>query len=113
MIAERIATQFGLSVPYVERLARTASHRYMHYAIKKKSGGEREIAHPSRELKVLQKWLLENILIKLPIHVSATAYQKGSSIRINAGIHAANNYILRVDFQNFFPLLQVLMWLAY
>jgi retron-type reverse transcriptase len=106
MIKEQIASQFGVSVSYVERLARTASHRYVAYKIKKRSGGEREIHHPSRALKAVQHWLLQNVLNKLPVHSLATAYQKGSSIRINAEMHVANNYILRIDFENFFPSLK-------
>jgi len=106
MITEQIATEFDLTVSYLERLARTASHRYRSYPIAKRSGGEREISQPSRALKVIQHWLLQNVLNKLPVHTLATAYQKGSSIRINAGMHVANNYILRVDFQDFFPSLK-------
>jgi hypothetical protein len=42
-------------------------------------------------------------LISLPVHPAATAYQKNSTIKRNAELHAGTNYLLRVDFQNFFP----------
>jgi RNA-directed DNA polymerase len=103
MILERIATELALSPPFLVKMASTASHRYKRYELDKKTGGKREIYHPARELKLVQRWLLRNVLIRLPVHPVATAYQKGASIRRNAEMHVANNYLLRVDFENFFP----------
>ncbi|MDX6497057.1 MAG: hypothetical protein QOG23_317 [Blastocatellia bacterium] len=103
MIIERMATQLALAPSFLTKLANSASHRYKEYKIPKRTGGQRTIHHPARELKLLQYWLLRNVLKLLPVHPSATAYQKGSSIRLNAAAHVANNYILRVDFQDFFP----------
>jgi retron-type reverse transcriptase len=95
-----------LPVPFFLKLAATASHRYKKYTIPKKTGGVRTIHHPARELKLVQGWLLQNVLMGLPVHGAATAYRKGSSIRRNAERHSANNYLLRVDFQDFFPSLR-------
>lgn len=106
MILEQMAGRLGLSVTFLAKLARTASYRYKEYTIPKRTGGERTIHHPARELKLVQSWLLENVLIKLPIHAAATAYRKGTSIKQNAEMHVANSYILRVDFQDFFPSLK-------
>ncbi len=103
MIIERMATQLALAPSFLTKLANSASHRYKEYKIPKRTGGQRTIHHPARELKLLQYWLLRNVLKLLPVHPSATAYQKGSSVRLNAAAHVANNYILRVDFQDFFP----------
>jgi RNA-directed DNA polymerase len=103
MILERISTQLALPVSFLAKVASTASHRYKRYELDKRTGGKREIYHPARELKLIQRWLLRNVLAQLPVHPVATAYQQGCSIRRNAEMHVANNYILRVDFQNFFP----------
>jgi RNA-directed DNA polymerase len=103
VILERMATQLALAPSFLTKLARSASHRYKEYKIPKRTGGERTIHHPAREIKLLQYWLLKNVLISLPVHPSATAYRKESSIRLNAVRHVANNYLLRVDFQDFFP----------
>jgi RNA-directed DNA polymerase len=102
MIIEQMSTSLRLSIPYLHKVARSASHRYKEYKIPKKSGGERVIHHPARELKLIQNWLLNNVLANLPIHFAATAYRRGSNIRHNAQIHVANNYLLRVDFEDFF-----------
>src|SRR6266446_5286765 len=106
MIIEQAASRLALPIPFLLKLATTASHRYKTYTIPKRTGGTRTIHHPARELKLLQRWLLQNVLTALPVHTAATAYSKESSIRRNAEMHVANNYILRVDFHNFFPSLK-------
>jgi len=39
----------------------------------------------------------------LPLHSAATAYRSGASIKQNAQRHAESNYLLKMDFKNFFP----------
>jgi retron-type reverse transcriptase len=103
MIAERIALELGLDLEYVTKVAATASHRYKSYTIPKRTGGTRTIHHPSRELKLFQGWLIDNILDRLPVHEAASAYRNGASIRKHAALHVGQNYLLKVDFENFFP----------
>jgi hypothetical protein len=97
-----MASQLALAPSFLLGLAGTASHRYKEYRIPKRTGGERTIHHPAREIKLLQYWLLRNILVSLPVHPLATAYRKECNIRLNAASHVANNYLLRVDFEDFF-----------
>ena len=59
MIVNTVAGRLALPVYYVSRVARSASHRYKEYPIKKKTGGVRIIHHPARELKLIQSWLLQ------------------------------------------------------
>ena len=102
MILDRIAATTGLSSSYVARLGLTATHRYKVYEIPKRTGGTREIAHPSRRVKFLQRWIVRNILPDAPIHTAAVAYRSGSSIRDNAAAHVGSNFFLKLDFENFF-----------
>jgi RNA-directed DNA polymerase len=106
MIIEQAAKRLALPAPFLIKLAATASHRYKEYTIPKKTGGLRTIHHPARELKLVQGWLLQNVLSRLPVHEAATAYRIGSGIRRNAERHVGHNYLLRVDFQDFFPSLK-------
>lgn len=106
MILEQTSARLALSVPFLLKLASTASHRYKEYEIDKRTGGKRTIHHPARELKLIQRWLLRNVLANLPIHAAATAYRREFNIARNAQRHVANNYLLRVDFHNFFPSLR-------
>lgn len=103
MIIARIARSAGLDANFLARIAKTASHQYKTYSIPKKTGGMRVIAHPSKELKFLQRWLVDNLFTHLPVHDSVYSYRDGVGIRDHALVHARQNYLLRVDFSNFFP----------
>lgn len=98
-----ISKSTGLSERYLEKVIIKAPHCYKKYSIPKKSGGTRLIFHPSAELKVIQRWLTENFFSKLPIHDSVYSYVKTKNILQNASKHKSNNFLLRLDFENFFP----------
>ena len=88
----------------IEKFINSAPHRYKVYKIKKRNGVDtRTIAQPSRELKFMQRLVLDKFLIELPIHKSAFAYQKGKGIKDNAAIHSKNSFLLKMDFKDFFP----------
>src|SRR5713226_4776036 len=103
MLAERIAGETGLSLEYILGLAASASYRYKTYFIPKRSGELRQIDHPARELKLLQRWLLDRVLSSIEIHQAAFAYRRGISIALHAAVHVSNNFLLKIDFRNFFP----------
>jgi RNA-directed DNA polymerase len=103
MIRDLLSRATGLEPSYILKVARTANHRYKTYTIPKKDGTSREIHHPARELKLFQAWLATNIFEALPIHPAAMAYRNGKSILSNAVLHASHNYLLRIDFEAFFP----------
>lgn len=103
MIAEQISIETGLPTAYVRTVARTASHRYKTYEIPKATGGSRTIDHPARELKFLQQWIVSNIVVRLPVHDAAYAYRTGRNILSHASLHANQNYLLKLDFRDFFP----------
>ena len=100
---ERMAGELSLPANHVARLVKTASHQYKEYSIAKRGGGTRTIFHPSRRLKALQRWLLNNVIAAWPVHDAATAYREGRSILDNARRHAGTRFLLRMDLQEFFP----------
>jgi len=100
----RAAFSLGLPISSLLRIALSAPHRYKVFYIPKRSGrGLRRIGQPAKEVKLIQRWLLEHELTFLPIHAAATAYVEGSSIRENASRHLSNRFLLKTDFSNFFP----------
>jgi RNA-directed DNA polymerase len=105
VLAERIAEDLAVSLRYVRLIARSASHRYKTYQIPKRSDPRafRTISQPSRELKLFQRWIVTNIIARLPVHRAAHAYRSGASIVRNAAVHRRNDYLLKVDFHDFFP----------
>ena len=103
MLIELLEKQSGLSRSQLLYLADTASDRYKIYTIAKRDGGRRKIAHPSKALKAVQRWINRVLVVKCPVHSCATAYKKGASIRYNASMHASSHFTLRMDFRDFFP----------
>lgn len=103
----------GLSELDIRRIAANAPHRYKTYRIPKRSGGYRLISQPAREVKALQRALVDGFLSQLPVHSAATAYRSGASIRANAAAHAANGPILKFDFSDFFPSISADDWRKY
>ena len=106
MIIHRPTEETGVPAHKIERIVQGASYLYKTYRIPKRAGGFREIHHPTRDLKFLQRWLNRNIFLFLPVHEAAIAYRRGRSIVDSARPHARSNYVLKMDFKNFFPSLK-------
>lgn len=106
MIISRISKDTGLDIEFINKLVNSADHRYKIYYIdkrSKKSHDKRRIAHPSIELKFLQKWIVDNVFDLIPVHESVFSYRKGKSIQTLANLHRRKKYLLRIDFKDFFP----------
>ena len=103
ILISEISRELSLPEQYLMNIAKKASYSYKVYNIPKRGGGERTIHHPSKELKAVQRWLNSNVIPKLPIHDAAAAYRYGLSIKNNAIRHVKNNYLLRLDLEDFFP----------
>jgi RNA-directed DNA polymerase len=86
------------------RFCSTSPHRYKVYEIpKRNSNKKRVIAHPSKELKFIQRILVSYLEGKLLVHECAYAYKSGIGIKNNAQKHVKTKYLLKMDFENFFP----------
>jgi len=103
-LLDRISKDLLIPIQTLSYLVRSAPYRYKVYEVNKRSGlGKRIIAHPAKEVKMLQYWVMENIFPLMSIHPNAIAYVKGKNIRNNCELHATNAYILKLDFKDFFP----------
>ncbi|WP_158214003.1 retron St85 family RNA-directed DNA polymerase [Pusillimonas sp. T2] len=95
-------------LPFSEReireLLNSAPSRYkVHYIEKRKGRGLRQIAQPTAEIKLLQRWAINQYRDQLPVHPTAKAYISDSGIRQHAAAHVKNSYLLKLDFKDFFP----------
>ena len=106
-LIEKISKELKLDYTYLSRIAERSAFYYKDYQIKKKDGGTRRVSQPSPELKTLQYWVLQNVLLKLPISNAAYAYKKGDSIKKHALIHKNSRYIFHTDIQSFFPSIHI------
>ncbi|MCX6543500.1 MAG: retron St85 family RNA-directed DNA polymerase [Acidobacteria bacterium] len=105
-LRDYLASALLLPAPYLDAISRSASRRYKRLFLPKRDGSKREVFHPSRELKLLQRWLAETVVSKFPVHPAATAYRPGLGIRQNAERHLENRFLLRLDLKEFFPSIQ-------
>jgi|688.fasta_scaffold190459_2 RNA-directed DNA polymerase len=80
-----------------------ADYLYKRFSVPKKSGGQRHISAPSRELKRIQKWISHNLLKPLPVHDACTGYRVGMCIVDNARPHVGQDFVLNADIEDFFP----------
>jgi len=98
-----LALALGVTPKLIYAMAHVPDRYYRTFELPKKSGGTRKIATPKVFLKVVQRWILYNILYKreLPEYVTGFVEQRG--ILVNARRHVGKRYLVRFDIQNFFP----------
>ena len=102
-----LATWLGIPLPRLrwythDRAADTTWH-YVRYTIPKRGGGERVILAPKRELKQLQRKVLDDLLARVPVAPAAHGFVRGRSILSNARPHAERAVVLKLDLKDFFP----------
>lgn len=103
-IINYLSKHLSIDIAQMSKFVSTCPYRYKVYDIPKRNGkGTRTIAQPSKELKYLQRTVAAAFLDKLPVHDVAMAYRKGRGIKDNTKRHAGKKYLLKMDFENFFP----------
>ncbi|TAD89324.1 MAG: RNA-directed DNA polymerase [Alphaproteobacteria bacterium] len=103
-IIKEIMRHTGFWPSDIVRISRDAPRSYKVFSIPKQNGSSRTIAQPTKELKAIQRAIVECLRKILPAeHTTATAYVKGKSIIDNAKPHRNSRIFLKTDFQNFFP----------
>ena len=76
---------------------------YRKTEISKKNGGYREILIPAMRVRLIQRWILNNILYKIPVSNYAEGFRKNHSIVTNAIPHIGKKCIVNMDLKDFFP----------
>lgn len=98
MIWDKISQDLGLSSSFI----RNASYRNNRYKTYKIGINKRKIHHPSKELKVIQRWLTNNFFYQYPVSQYSHAYEVNSSNIKNATVHRRSNFFFQTDIVNFF-----------
>lgn len=97
-----ISDNLFMSEDDVKSYLRTVPRRYKQFIIPKRNGEGRLIAQPAKQVKILQRNIISIIKEKVKVHDCAYAYQTGKNIKANAVLHSKNDYLLKMDFKNFF-----------
>src|SRR5262249_29935090 len=71
--------------------------------VPKRSGGERVILAPKRELKALQRKVLAGILAGVPTSSPVHGFVRRRSTITNAQAHVGKQVVLKLDLKDFFP----------
>ncbi|WP_159281980.1 retron St85 family RNA-directed DNA polymerase [Rahnella variigena] len=110
-IVEYISQGLFISESEFVSYTNTMPRRYKQFYIKKRNGEDRLIAQPAKTVKNLQLTVVGLLRDELRIHPAAMAYVKGRSIKDNAQKHVHNQFLLKMDFKNFFLSIKPAMFL--
>ena len=87
----------------LERDAPTRRLRHYDYQWLRRPGAPpRPIAAPKHRLKTVQRWILHEILDRIPAHDAAHGFVRGRSARSHAALHAGRATVVRLDLEDFF-----------
>lgn len=100
---KHLAMLIGISPEDLTKLVFCQELFYTKAYIPKKSGGTRELDMPSLELKYIQRWILDNILVKIHVSEHAFGFCLNKSIVDNAQIHKNMYCLINMDISDFFP----------
>lgn len=76
---------------------------YVTFKLQKKKCGFRYISAPNKNLKEVQRWILDNILYKLEVSSYCHGFYPERSIVTNAEEHINQPLVLGIDLKDFFP----------
>lgn len=87
-------------------LSRTAvdprARHYRYTWIPKRTGGQRLLEAPKPQLRTVQRYLLDDIVARIPPHAAAHGFRAGHSIRTFAQPHVGREVVMRFDLEAFF-----------
>ncbi|MEH7668299.1 retron St85 family RNA-directed DNA polymerase [Bacillus sp. JJ689] len=101
---ESLSNSVGISKTMLYLLSKKTDMFYNSFDICKKNGTKREINSPTYSLKLVQRWILAEILEKIKVSNESMAFRKGigNGCRKNAEHHRYSLYLLQLDIKDFF-----------
>ena len=85
-----------------DELLKTRDSHYKQAYIPKASGGTRELLIPDWEIRHHQKYILKDILYKIPVSKHACAYHKHRGLADLAQPHVGHKVLIHLDIKDFF-----------
>jgi retron-type reverse transcriptase/predicted amidohydrolase len=96
-------SQLHISSRQVRFFLSNKEKAYKTFEVSKKSGGLREINAPTKEMKFVQRWILDNILYNLKVSDHAHGFIPKKTMYTNAKVHVNKEFVLGIDLKDFFP----------
>lgn len=100
---EHLASICDISPSLLQLFITNKRKAYSTFKLPKKNGGFRLINAPSKNMKLVQRWILDNILYKLNAGEYAHGFIPNKSIVTNASVHVGQELVLGIDLKDFFP----------
>lgn len=100
---DHLASVCGMSPKQLHLFVSNKRKAYSTFKLPKKMGGFRSIDAPSKNMKLVQRWILDNILYKLNPGEYAHGFIPKKSIVTNASVHVGQEVVLGIDLTDFFP----------
>lgn len=97
-----LARESGATYTYLREVVSRSRDPYRSIAIPKATGGSRPISAPDPILMDVQRWLLDNVLDKIPRHPASYAYSPNVSIVECASQHVGARWMVKMDLHDFF-----------
>lgn len=98
-----LALCVGVNPMLIERIIKKKDEHYRNFEIAKSGSGTRKISGPRTYLKVIQWWILDNVLLDIDIPDFVFGFRRNFSPYQNASFHLGSRYFLSVDIKDFFP----------
>ncbi len=102
-----LAQAMGLEVPALRWLCFHAEAclkpHYVQFEVPKRSGGVRLLSAPLPRLAMAQRWVLTEILSKLPVEDAAHGFVARRSTVTNASVHRGQDLVVNLDLKDYFP----------
>lgn len=92
----------GISTDALLKLAENVDQYYRKFKREVK-GKDRSLVEARGLLKAVQRRILDNLLLRLPVCPSSFGGVRGRSIKDNAAVHAGSKYIVKLDIRDFYP----------
>ncbi len=97
-----LARDLGVSAQTLYAVSNTLDRHYVRRQIPRRSGGMRVLSVPDPLLKMIQRRILQVLLVYMPVSGHATAYRYGGSTLRNAVPHVGKPCVLKLDIRRFF-----------
>ena len=98
-----LANLCGISQAQLHLFISNKRRAYSTFKLPKNKGGFRTIDAPSKKMKLVQRWILNEILYNLNVGEFAHGFVRGKSIVTNATVHVDQDLVLGIDLKDFFP----------
>lgn len=105
-----LAQVCGASLRYLNEVAGRETDPYRDYITRKREDPQgaavsrryRIICMPDPELKKVQRWMHQNILLKIAPHPASTAYSDNNTVLEAAARHVNARWLIKIDIERFF-----------